>query len=107
MTPQGNRTQYGKDQTIDHRRNHQDRPEQGTHARSASDLTSLRGRPSVHVTQQEAIGANMPRNDRTEAHRALIHIMNSPLAPEKVQAAAVKAVGDLELHLMKLKLARF
>jgi hypothetical protein len=33
--------------------------------------------------------------------------MNSPLAPEKVQAAAVKAVGDLELHLMKLKLARF
>lgn len=49
----------------------------------------------------------MPRNDRTEAHRALIHIMNSPLAPEKVQAAAVKAVGDLELHLMKLKLARF
>jgi hypothetical protein len=37
----------------------------------------------------------------------LIHIMNSPLAGEKVQAAAVKAVGDLELHLMKLKLARF
>ena len=49
----------------------------------------------------------MPRNDRTEGHRQLIQIMNSPLAPERVVAAAVKAVGALELTLMRLKLARY
>ncbi len=49
----------------------------------------------------------MPKNDRTEAHKALIAVMNSPLAPERVVAAAVKAVGALELLFMKLKLARF
>ena len=49
----------------------------------------------------------MPRSDRTEGHRHLIQIMNSPVAPERVQAAAVKAVGALELTLMKLKLARY
>jgi hypothetical protein len=49
----------------------------------------------------------MPKNDRTEAHKALIHVMNSPMASEKVQAAAVKAVGELEVQYAKLKLARF
>lgn len=49
----------------------------------------------------------MPRNDRTEGHRQLIQIMNSPASPEKVVAAAVKAVGALELTLMRLKLARY
>ena len=49
----------------------------------------------------------MPRSDRTEGHRHLIQIMNSPVAPQRVQAAAVKAVGALELTLMKLKLARY
>jgi hypothetical protein len=47
------------------------------------------------------------KNDRTEAHKALIHIMNSPGVSEKTQAAAVKAVGELELQYAKLKLARF
>lgn len=49
----------------------------------------------------------MPRNDRTEAHKALIAVMNNPLAPERVVAAAVKAVGALELTFMRLKLARY
>jgi hypothetical protein len=49
----------------------------------------------------------MPRNDRTEAHRALIAVMNSALAPERVVAEAVRAVGALEVQYAKLKLARF
>lgn len=49
----------------------------------------------------------MPKNTRSEAQKALIVVMNSPLADERVRAAAVKAVGDLEVQYAKLKLARF
>jgi hypothetical protein len=49
----------------------------------------------------------MPKNDRSLAHKELIKVMNSPLASERVQAAAVKAVGELEVQFAKLKLARF
>lgn len=49
----------------------------------------------------------MPRNDRTEGHKQLIQIMNSPASTEKVVAEAVRAVGALELAFIKLKLARF
>jgi hypothetical protein len=47
------------------------------------------------------------KNDRTEAHKQLVHIMNSPGVSEKVQANAVKVVGELEIQYAKLRLARF
>jgi hypothetical protein len=49
----------------------------------------------------------MPKNDRSLAHKELIKIMNSPGVSERVQANAVKVVGELEIQYAKLKLARY
>jgi hypothetical protein len=46
------------------------------------------------------------KNDRTEVHKFLLHVANSPGVSEKVQAAAIKSLGELEVQYAKLRLAR-
>ncbi len=49
----------------------------------------------------------MPRNSRSEAHKAIYALMNMPLTTEKVKAECVRALGLLEVQYAKLTLARF